>query len=301
MLYNEIELEPGFIFECGSVVPLNKTILEYSPRPDYIDFGVCLKGEIHVDVEGISESFVTRENSGNIVHGGSKKAVHELYPGLEHRWVNIRLTTDFLERSTAHSLDFIFDKIQKKKRFHNSLLHYCSHGLTPSMKSCVTQIMDSAEPYGAKRLLLRAKCLELVAYQLDELGLFHKDVILNDSLDRKIRQARDILLQNYRNPPTVKELSRIIGISETYLKKAFKDRYQTSIYQYLLSFRMEQARFLIDRHKMTVSEAGYAVGYSSVSQFSSAFKRYHGSSPGRIRGIKMEARLYKDLSSTNLE
>jgi AraC-like DNA-binding protein len=276
----EVELEPGLICEYGQINPSKKMKLEYTPRSDFIDFGFCLSGQIEVDIDGIDTTFTTKKNSGNIIHGGNNKAVHELIPGIDFKWLNIRLSSDYFEHCIGCDRSCIFLNMQEINGRYGEPVYYYYRKITPTMKHCISQIWESDGMNPAKRLLLRAKCLELVAYQLDDLCSAIKDVREENSLDTKVRNARDILIHNYRNPPSIKEISRTVGLNDTYLKQAFKEKYHTSIYQYLLAFRMEYARFIITQCKLSVSEAGYAVGYSSMSQFSGAFKKYHGSSPG---------------------
>ena len=283
MLFREIELEPGFICEYGTIAPHENPILEYIPRKDYIDFGVCLSGQMRVNIDGIDNTFITKKDRGIIVYGGKNKANHELYEKTGYKWVNIRLSVDYLEQSAGCSRNFIFATIQALPCSSGEPLYYNNYQLTSSMKECTAQIFNSGKLNAAGRLFLRAKCLELVSYQLSGLGPFADDFQDKCSMDLKIREARALLIKNFREPPTIKEIAKTVGLNDTYLKQIFKEKYHSSIYQYLLSFRMDYAKNLIVRRNLTASEAGYAVGYSSISQFSSAFKKYHGKPPGSFK------------------
>ena len=56
---------------------------------------------------------------------------------------------------------------------------------------------------------------------------------------RKIKQAKDIILERMAEPPTLPELSDEIGLSLKKLKEGFKQIYGDSVYGYLLDHKMD--------------------------------------------------------------
>ncbi len=130
---------------------------------------------------------------------------------------------------------------------------------------------------------VEAKFMEL----LTQLFLIHQDESktlkeihwLRKDEQEKIAAARTILLDNLESPLTIKSLSKKVGTNENYLKRGFKEMFGTTIYDYYQTERMKHARFLIDSEKLNVSEVAYRLGYSSVSHFSTAFKKYIGVNP----------------------
>ena len=95
----------------------------------------------------------------------------------------------------------------------------------------------------------------------------------------KITRARAILLEHIGDPITIKELSRKVAINECYLKKGFKVMFGTTIFDFYQDQRMEHARYLLYEKGMTVSEVSAQLGYSSISHFSTAFKKHTGLKP----------------------
>jgi AraC family transcriptional regulator len=95
----------------------------------------------------------------------------------------------------------------------------------------------------------------------------------------KIIKAREILLQHIGDPITIKELSRKVAINECYLKKGFKVMFGTTIFDFYQDQRMEHARYLLYEKGLTVSEVSAMLGYSSISHFSTAFKKHTGLKP----------------------
>lgn len=103
---------------------------------------------------------------------------------------------------------------------------------------------------------------------------------LSNEADRnKISLAREILLKHISEPLTIKELSRKVAINECYLKKGFKEMYGTTIFDFFQSQRMEHAKYLLYEKGLSVTDVSLLLGYSSISHFSTAFKKHTGLKP----------------------
>lgn len=103
---------------------------------------------------------------------------------------------------------------------------------------------------------------------------------LNNEADRaKILLARDILLQQLGEPVTIKQLSRRVAMNECYLKKGFKEVFGTTIFEFYQEKRMQHARYLLYDKGLSVTEVSELLGYSSISHFSTAFKKHTGLKP----------------------
>ena len=95
----------------------------------------------------------------------------------------------------------------------------------------------------------------------------------------KIIKAREILLQHIGEPITIKALSRKVAINECYLKKGFKEIFGTTIFDFYQSQRMEHAKYLLYEKGLSVTDVAHLLGYSSISHFSTAFKKQTGIKP----------------------
>jgi AraC-like DNA-binding protein len=108
-------------------------------------------------------------------------------------------------------------------------------------------------------------------------------VDLDQPCGEKIRRARKILAMEYANPPSLPDLARQLGISETRLKSGFKSMNGTTVLQYSLDKRIEAARFLLRENRHSISEIANIVGYEDHSAFSRAFRRHCGHTPREWR------------------
>jgi len=154
--------------------------------------------------------------------------------------------------------------------------------LSPAMQSACHQILTCPFTGGCRDLFLESKALELLSLQANALssspcgtagGLTRRDT------DR-IHEARDCLVSDLKNPPTIALLARQTGINETKLKASFRTVYGTTIFDYLRRHKMEVARTWLEAGEKNVSEAAYDVGYANVSHFIRAYRTIFGVNPG---------------------
>ena len=108
---------------------------------------------------------------------------------------------------------------------------------------------------------------------------FTSKFLANEADREKIAKAREILLLHISEPLTIKALSRKVAINECYLKKGFKEMYGTTIFDFFQSQRMEHAKYLLYEKRVSVTDVSSLLGYSSISHFSTAFKKHTGLKP----------------------
>ncbi len=96
--------------------------------------------------------------------------------------------------------------------------------------------------------------------------------------------AKEYMEHSYFLKITMREIAQKIGVSASYLYRVFVGQYHCSPKEYLTRIRLEQAQMLLANQAVTVTEAGRAVGYENVLEFSKAFKRWTGVSPKAYRG-----------------
>ncbi|MBQ2967685.1 MAG: helix-turn-helix transcriptional regulator [Clostridia bacterium] len=81
----------------------------------------------------------------------------------------------------------------------------------------------------------------------------------------------------------LKDVCDLFFIGKTQLCKIFKEHVGKSPMDYFADLKTESAKKLLQEKKMSVSEISDALGYSSVHNFSRAFKKYAGYSPSAYR------------------
>ena len=135
-----------------------------------------------------------------------------------------------------------------------------------------------------ENIYVNAQTQMLLLYSLDcteekEIDVISCKFLANEADREKIIKAREVLLQHIGEPITIKELSRKVAMNECYLKKGFKEMFGTTIFDFYQSQRMEHAKYLLYEKGLTVTEVSVLLGYSSISHFSTAFKKHTGLKP----------------------
>jgi AraC-like DNA-binding protein len=97
-------------------------------------------------------------------------------------------------------------------------------------------------------------------------------------LDR-VARVTAILRARLDAPPSLEELGREVGVSQFYLSRIFSEEMRMTIPQFLRRIRMERAAELLRDGRHNVTEAAFAVGYSSLGHFSKAFCEVIGCCP----------------------
>ncbi|MFV0322712.1 MAG: AraC family transcriptional regulator [Alphaproteobacteria bacterium] len=106
-------------------------------------------------------------------------------------------------------------------------------------------------------------------------------IAVADSHAQKVAKAIVWLKENYNQTMKVGELADIAGMSASSFHSHFKNITAMSPLQFQKTIRLHEARNLITQKMLDVSQAGYEVGYSSVSQFSREYSREFGISPSK--------------------
>ncbi len=99
----------------------------------------------------------------------------------------------------------------------------------------------------------------------------------------QLMKIRELLDVNPEKEILLNELSNIAGMSLSKFKRLFKQVFGTTPYKYHLQNKMEKAMETLREGHCTVSETGFLMGYSNLSQFSKAFKNHFGILPSQVQ------------------
>lgn len=100
---------------------------------------------------------------------------------------------------------------------------------------------------------------------------------------RRLRRARDQMDREFAEPLDVSALARTALMSTAHFSRRFRDTYAETPYSYLMTRRIERAKALLRRGDMSVTEACFAVGCTSLGSFSSRFTQLVGETPSEYR------------------
>lgn len=101
---------------------------------------------------------------------------------------------------------------------------------------------------------------------------------------RRLAVVREFLDANLDRPLTLDGVARHAGMSVSALQRLFRAEHGQTVFDYVRLRRLQRARDALERQGATVGQAAFIAGYSNTSNFSTAFRRAFGTTPGAIRG-----------------
>ncbi|MFW2599988.1 helix-turn-helix domain-containing protein [Aliarcobacter butzleri] len=117
----------------------------------------------------------------------------------------------------------------------------------------------------------QGKIFELLSLEISKLQKNEDDIFLDDYDRSAILKAKEILLDNIQNPPSIVGLAKMVHLSEVKLKRGFKQIYKTSPYQLLVSHKMNLAKNMLESGEYNINEIALQVGYKFANNFTNAF------------------------------
>jgi AraC-like DNA-binding protein len=101
--------------------------------------------------------------------------------------------------------------------------------------------------------------------------------------------ARRVLAERFAHPPTLAELSTLLGTNKNKINQLFRAQLQVTPQAYCMRLRVERAQALIAQGCMNLAEVAEAVGYQHQSSFTEAFRQVTGMPPGRYAQMARQA------------
>lgn len=256
----------------------DKGILTYhyekkEPSANYLELQFCVSGNVYCrkkDTEcdmcqyGASKNCAERVDSLDLVSFRFSPA--QLTQYIKPRKRESVLTDDILHFKHGSSFSKILPLCGKTRMVLENLLNHT--------------YSDTLE-----NIFINAQTQMLLLYSLDcmfgekQIDTINCKFLANEADREKITKAREILVQHIGEPITIKELSRKVAINECYLKKGFREMFGTTVFDFYQSQRMEHAKYLLYEKGLSVTEVSMLLGYSSISHFSTAFKKHTGLKP----------------------
>jgi AraC-like DNA-binding protein len=116
-------------------------------------------------------------------------------------------------------------------------------------------------------------------------GVGHNERVRATDLDelRRLRRARDRMDREYAEPLDVPALARTALMSTAHFSRRFREAYGETPYSYLMTRRIERAAALLRRGDISVTDACFAVGCTSLGSFSTRFTQVVGETPSAYR------------------
>tara|TARA_B100000161_G_scaffold141126_1_gene100154 strand:+ start:926 stop:1813 length:888 start_codon:yes stop_codon:yes gene_type:complete len=194
--------------------------------------------------------------------------------------ISILISIDKLHR--LFSNDYQTLPFLSEKNINNKF--YQENPLNPSILAVLNQLYNSNIGDNVKSLYMKGKIFELLSIYFnksDNPNLNLCPFLSDDNNLKKIKKAKEILIERMSEPPTLEKLSNEVEISLKNLKEGFKKVYGNTVFGYLYEHKMNVASQLLTSKNYNVNEVALHLGYSTSSHFINAFKNKFGTTPKR--------------------
>ena len=244
----------------------------------HIQFHFCLKGSAKfIFNDGRYALDVSEENSLLLYNTQLDLPLNlELHP---NSWmVSVVMTIRKFHSLFSKEADYIpfLSADNKDKKY------YTQEGVTPAIAVILSQLMNYNLHPSVKELYIKGKVYELLALYFnknEDADVEQCPFLVDEDNIKRIKRAKEIVINRMAEPPSLQELSDEIGLSLKKLKEGFKQIYGDSVFSFLFDYKMEYARKMLESGQYNVNEVGLKVGYSTSSHFIAAFKKKYGTTP----------------------
>ena len=108
----------------------------------------------------------------------------------------------------------------------------------------------------------------------------------NDGSNRTeevINEARQMMRERVHHTLHAKDISDSLGIGYSWFRQSFKQVTGISPAQYISRLLISRAKEMLMAENHTITEIAYLLGFESVGQFSTTFRKIEGSTPRQFR------------------
>ncbi len=208
----------------------------------------------------------------------------------ERQFINCIASEDY------RSASIVFNEILESDYIRNATslkLASCRlFGLVNSMMNAMGEMrltmdadfFDKLDPSG---ILLNCNSIPELKQQgkaiFDKINYYTESQKKHSPYDKMLRIV-DYLKETYSNPDlSVSLIAEHFDMHPSYLSRTFKKLMGIGLADYLQRLRIKEAKELMKDKKRSVREVSEIVGYNSVLTMNRAFKKYEGTTPGKIR------------------
>lgn len=159
----------------------------------------------------------------------------------------------------------------------------------------VRMMFDSVSADSLQRIVLIISMLELLSRsdEMDFIATSPWSSPSNNEDDERINKVYRYVLDNFRQPISLEEISSVASLSQTSFCRYFKMMAKKTFYDFLTEVRISHAnRLLIEEPEATTEGICFECGFNNRSNFFGHFKRITGLTPVEYRKKFLPAHVF---------
>lgn len=255
--------------------------------PVFIQFHFCLSGEAKFTFNSRGYNMTIGKEKALLLYNPDKELSMNVQYSPGTRLLSLLISIKkfhTLFTTEAHYIPFLSEENMHKK-------YYSEHPVTPGLVVVINQIFQIESHLPNQNLFFRAKAYELLSLyfsKTEDTDVQRCPFLVDEDNVQKIRKAKDLVIENMVDPPGLEKLADAVGLSLKKLKTGFKQVYGDSVFNFLLDYKLNHARKLLDTNQYLIQDVGLMVGYSTPSHFIEAFRKKFGITPKKYLQGKNE-------------
>jgi len=185
-----------------------------------------------------------------------------------------------LDYISVENIMLVFNQMIGTTLMYMNKHNYNAAAVLGGVQSNLYSALSELETIDAIKDYLESVYAQIIDYQ--------KGIIMDGAHD----YSKTILIylkQNYQKDINFEELSKKIGISYSYLRKIIKESTGKSLIDNVNLLRIEEAKILLKRTELSVTQIADSVGYHNVQSLNRFFKKYEGISPRDYKAAVSES------------
>ncbi len=202
----------------------------------------------------------------------------QCYAGLSETGVPVRVGGNLIGYLQTGQ---IFLKAPTKKQFHTLKAALQPELTGPELRRWKSAYFQTRVITG-KQYEAVIRLLEIFSIHLASIS---NQLLLTENAAESpaITKARSYIAAHQNQELCLGNVAHAVHMSVFYFCKSFKHATRLTFTEYLARARVESVKLLLLNPHLRVSEAAYAAGFQSLSQFNRVFRRYTGETPVSFR------------------
>lgn len=240
-----------------------------------------LSSTIHLSANDCKTQFVFKKNQ-YILHYTSEESKAELWTEHENlKYFQIQIKYQYIFNLIDPESNQENAKILKQMIDNNFIfLHKETPPyMTVEMHMILKEIISYYRKGFMQKLFVEAKIIKLLILIFEQ---------FNENKDHEDEYQTPVIIknfidENFHRNLKIEEISKILGMNETKIRKEFKIHYHLTVSDYISELRMLKAKKMIIDNDLMIKEIAIDCGYEYVQNFTRAFKKKFGVSPEKLR------------------
>jgi AraC-like DNA-binding protein len=248
-----------------------------------LELSIPLNANIYSSWNGGSQEFVEDEQFelSYVPFADFKSSFRE---SCNCRTFDIHYSREYLDRfaTTYPALGYFLEKVDCGEPVS---LTGRKKSISAAMRRLISDLLSFNMMENLANYFYEAGALMMLTHVLDRINEeeIKRPVKYSNHEMESAAEARKLLVADFSEKYSIRDLARRTGTSETKLQLAFKHAYGITIFEYAQTARLDFAKLLLRDTEATIQSIAERCGYPDNSNLTAAFRKRFGCTPDSFR------------------